>query len=168
MKQIGIINEHNFSREKINKLPIRKKVRGVIYKNKNTLICIEEDGYGIKNILKLPGGSVEKNESNLKAIKREILEETGYEIDNIKCIGFIENVRKEYNYHMTYFVAKTKGKKKRLKLTDAELVVGTKPIEINTETALKRIKAEYNKVKNDSSLRDIMVFNELNKKELYG
>ena len=163
MKKIGTINEHNFSREKINKLPIRKKVRGLIYKNKNTLVCVEEDGYGIKHILKLPGGSVEKNESNIKAIKREILEETGYEIGNVKCIGFIENIRKEHNFHMTYYVAKTKGKQKKIKLTAEELVVGTKPIEINTETALKRIKAEYNKVKNDSSLRDIMVFNELNK-----
>jgi len=163
MKKIGIINEHNFSREKINKLPIRKKVRGLIYKNKNTLVCIEEDGYGIKNLLKLPGGSVEKYESSIKAIKREILEETGYEIDNIKHIGFIENIRKEYVLHMTYYVAKTKGKKKGLKLTAEELNVGTKPIEINIGTAFKRIKSEYGKVKNDSSLRDIMVFNELNK-----
>ena len=163
MKKIGIINDHNFSREKIKKLSIRKKVRGLIYKNKNTLICIEEDGYGIKQILKLPGGTVEKNESNIKAIKREIYEETGYKIDNIKCIGFIENIRKEYFLHITYYVAKTKGKQKELKLTAGELEVGTKPIKINVETALKRIKAEYNKVQNDSSLRDIMVFNELNK-----
>ena len=89
MKKIGIINEHNFSKEKISKLPLRKKVRGLIYKNKNTLVCIEENGYNIKNLLKLPGGSVEKNESNIKAIKREILEETGYGIEDIKCIGFI-------------------------------------------------------------------------------
>jgi len=163
MKKIGIINEHNFSKEKICKLPIRKKVRGIIYKNNNTLVCIEENGYGIKHLLKLPGGSVEKNESNIKAIKREILEETGYEIDNIKCIGFIENIRKEYNLHITYYVAKTKGKEKELKLTADELDFGTKPIEINIETALKRIKDEYNKGQHNSSLRDIMVFNELNK-----
>ena len=135
MKKIGVINEHNFSKEKISKLPIRKKVRGIIFKNKNTLICIEEDGYGIKHLLKLPGGSVEKNESNIKAIKREILEETGYEIDDIKCLGFIENIRKEYFLHMTYYVAKTKGEKKELKLTNEELEVGTKPIEINIELA---------------------------------
>lgn len=164
MKKIGIINEHNFSREKIAKLPIRKKVRGVIYKNKNTLICIEEDGYKkIKHLLKLPGGSVEKNESNLRAVKREILEETGYEIDDIKCIGFIENIRKEYVLQIAYYVAKTKGKKKKLKLTAAELDFGTKPIEINTEMALRRIENEYKKARHDSSLRDIMVFNELNK-----
>jgi ADP-ribose pyrophosphatase YjhB (NUDIX family) len=163
MKKIGIINEHNFSREKINKLPIRKKVRGLIYKNKNILVCIEENGYGVKKLLKLPGGSVEKNESNIKAIKREILEETGYEIDNIKCIGFIENIRKEFVIHITYYMAKTKGKKKELKLTAEELNVGTKPIEIEVEMALERIKIEYNKAHNDSSLRDIMVFNELNK-----
>jgi len=163
MKKIGIINEHNFSKEKINKLPIHKKVRGVIFKNKNTLICIEENGYGIKHLLKLPGGSVEKNESNIKAIKREILEETGYEIDDIKCLGFIENIRKEYAIHITYYKVKTKGKKKKLKLTDEELEVETKPIVINIEIAKKRIKDEYSKAHNDSSLRDIMVFNELNK-----
>jgi len=163
MKKIGIINEHNFSIAKINKLPIQKKVRGLIFKNKNTLICIEEDFYGTKHLLKLPGGSVEKNESNLKAIKREILEETGYEIDNIKCIGFIENIRKEYVLHLTYYVAKIKGKQKELKLTAGELEFGTKPIEINIEKALKRIKDEYEKGGHDSSLKDIMVFNELSK-----
>lgn len=161
MKKIGIINEHNFSEEKINKLPIRKKVRGLIFKNKNTLVCIEENGYGIKHLLKLPGGSVEKNESNIKAIQREILEETGYKIGDIKCIGFIENIRKEYAIHITYYVAETKGNKKELKLTDEELIVETKPIEINIETAKKRFKNEYNKAHNDSSLRDIMVLDKL-------
>lgn len=157
MKKIGIINEHNFPRNKINKLPIHKKVRGVIFKNKNTLVCIEENGYGIKHLLKLPGGSVENNESNIKAIKREILEETGYEIDNIKCLGFIENIRKEYAIHITYYVAKTKGKKRKLKLTDEELMVETKPIEIEIEKAKKRFKNEYSKAHNDSSLRDMMM-----------
>jgi len=163
MKKIGIINEHNFSIEKIDKLPIRKKVRGLIFKNKNILVCIEENGYGIKHLLKLPGGSIEKNESNIKAIKREILEETGYEIGDIRCLGFIENIRKEYAIHIIYYMAKTKGKKKKIKLTDEELKVETKPIEIDIEVAKKRFKVEYNKSHNDSSLRDIMVFNELNK-----
>ncbi len=163
MKKIGIINEHNFSIEKISRLPIRKKVRGLIYKNKNTLICIEENGYGVKNLLKLPGGSVEKNEGNIKAIKREILEETGYEIDGIRCIGFIENIRKEYSIHITYYTARTKGKKKKLKLTAEELKVETKPIEIDIEIAKKRFNSEYSKAHNDSSLRDIMILDELNK-----
>lgn len=163
MKKIGIINEYNFSTEEIKKIPIRKKVRGLIFKNKNTLICVQENGREIKHLLKLPGGSVEKNESNVKAIKREILEETGYEIDNIKLIGYIENIRKEDSIHIIYYMAKIKGKKKKLKLTDGELKVGTKPIEMDIEIAKKRFKNEYNKVKNDSSLRDIMVFNELKK-----
>lgn len=163
MKKIGIINEHNFSIEKINRLPIRKKVRCLVYKNKNTLVCIEENSYGVKNLLKFPGGSVEKNESNIKAIKREILEETGYEIDDIKCFGFIENIRKEYAIHIVYYKAKTKGRKKKSKLTNKELKVETKPIEIDIEIVKKRFNSEYNKTNNDSSLRDIMILNELNK-----
>lgn len=163
MKKIGIINEHNFSKEKINKLPIRKKVRGLIFKNKNTIVCIEENGYGVKHLLKLPGGSIEKNESSIKAIKREILEETGYEIDDIKCLGYIENIRREYAIHIIYYMAKTKGKKQKLKLTEEELKVETKPIEIDIKKAEKRFKDEYRRAKNDSSLRDIMVFDKLNK-----
>ncbi len=159
MKKIGIINEHNFSKEKIKELPIRKKVRGLVCKNKDTLVCIEENGYGTKHLLKLPGGSVEKNESNIKAIRREILEETGYEIDNIKCIGFIENIRREYVINIVYYTAKTKGKKKKLQLTDEELIVGTRPIEIDKEVVKNRFQKEYNKSHNDSSLRDIMVLN---------
>ena len=64
---------------------------------------------------------------------------------------------------MTYYVAKTKGEKKELKLTNEELEVGTKPIEINIELALKRMKDEYDEGQYNSSLRDIIVFNELNK-----
>lgn len=161
MKKIGVINEHNLSQAQIKKLPIRKKVRGLIYKNTNTLVCTEENARTIKNLLKLPGGSVEKKESNIKAIKREILEETGYEIGDIKCIGFIENVRKENVVHITYYTAKTKGRKKKLKLTEEELKFKAKPIEIEVEMAFKRIKNEYNKVQNDSSLRDIIMFNKL-------
>lgn len=163
MKKIGGINEHNFSREEINKLPIRKKVRGLIFKDNDTLVCVEENGYGVKHLLKLPGGGLENNESNLEGIRREILEETGYKLDEIECIGYIENVRKEYVLHIIYYKAKTKGKKGVLKLTEEELKVETKPIEINFKIALERIKNEYSKVKNDSSLRDIMAFNELNK-----
>lgn len=162
MKNIGIINEHNFSKEKIKKLPIHKKVRGFIYKDKNTLICIEEDGYGVKQLLKLPGGSIEKKESVLKAIRREVLEETGYTIYNIKRIGSVQNIRRDHIVDTTYYTAKIKGKNKGLKLTTTEKERGTKIIEINTKIALKRIKDEYIKAHNDSSMRDLLVFYELN------
>ena len=91
MKKIGFINEHNYTKEQIEKLPIHKKVRGIIFKDKNTLICMEETFYGIKHLLGLPGGTVDKGESYIKAFKREILEETGYEVKDIKFIGFLDN-----------------------------------------------------------------------------
>lgn len=164
MKKIGTINEHNFSLDIISKLPIRKKVRGIIFKNKYTLICVEENGYGVKHLLKLPGGSVEKNESNIKAIKREILEETGYEIDNLKCLGYIENIRNEYVIQITYYTANTKGRKKKINLTAEELAVEARPIEIEASAVFERLNYEYNKARNDSSLRDILVFNKLKMK----
>lgn len=161
MKKIGIINQHNLSKGEIKNLPIREKVRGLIYKNKDTVICIQEDGYGVKKLLKLPGGSIEKGESKIKAIKREIREETGYDILDIKCIGFIENIRSNHVLNMTYYTAKTVGRQKKLELTKGELEVGTKPINMNLKKAIKRIQKEHDKSHNDSSLRDIMVFKEL-------
>lgn len=161
MKKIGTINEHNLSKKEIDKLPVFQKVRGLIYKNKDTLICIQEDGYGVKKLLKLPGGTVEKRESKIKAIKREIMEETGYDIVDIKCIGYIENIRRNHIINVTYYMAKTIGKQKKIQLTEEELIVGTMPLDININLAIKRLNKEYNKSHNDSSLRDIMAFNEI-------
>ena len=161
MKKIGIINEHNFSKEKISKLPIYKKVRGLIFKDKNTLICVEETSHNIKNLLGLPGGTVENKENNLKAFNREVLEETGYIIKNIKPIGVIEVIRKTYISYTTCYIAKTKGRKQKTKLTRDEIGVNTKQIEINLRKAINRIKSEYNKSPNDNSLRSLMILDNI-------
>ena len=50
-----------------------------------------------------PGGRVEVGESNLKAIKREILEETGLSIDIFHPVHSIDF--EEHNYCLNVFVA---------------------------------------------------------------
>lgn len=157
MRTLGIINEHNLTKEQINKLPIHKKVRGLIFKNKNTLVCVEENSHGVENLLGFPGGTVEDKESDINAFKREILEETGYRIENIKLIGVIEVVKKKHISYTTCYIAKTKGKKQKINLTEQEIDVNTKPIEIDFKKAIKRIKAEYNKSPNYNSLRSLMI-----------
>lgn len=157
MKKIGILNEHNFSNKKIKKLPIHKKVRGVIFKDKKKILCVEENFYGIKHLLGLPGGTVDKGETYIKAFKREILEETGYEIKNIKFLGSLDNVRSKYVTHILCYTAETNGKKGLIQLTKAELVAKTKSFEINIEKAIQKIKSQYKKHPNDSSLRSLMI-----------
>lgn len=161
MKILGIINEHNLTKEQINKLPVHKKVRGVLFKNKDILVCVEETSHKIENLLGLPGGTVEKNETNLKAFKREVLEETGYNIKNIKVIGVIKVIRKKYVSFTTCYMAETAGKRMPLKLTKDEIKVNTKSIEINKKKAINRIKSEYNKSPNDNSLRSLIILDSI-------
>jgi ADP-ribose pyrophosphatase YjhB (NUDIX family) len=47
------------------------------------------------NYYKLPGGGIEKGESLGQALAREMLEETGCEIEVVSDLGFITELRKE-------------------------------------------------------------------------
>lgn len=56
----------------------------------------------------LPGGSVENNESIVEALKREVIEETGQEIENIQYVLTSYSI-KEYSIALI-FIAKIKCK----------------------------------------------------------
>jgi len=51
------------------------------------LLVINKNGGPYINRYDLPGGSLEEGESLLNALKREVHEETGYEIEAVKQIG---------------------------------------------------------------------------------
>ena len=82
-----------------NDLPNRKRytVRGLLIKdNQVGLLHIKGDDplFGKRNHLETPGGGIDDNESPIDALKREILEETGYTIKDIK---YVTTVAVEYN-----------------------------------------------------------------------
>lgn len=53
-----------------------------------------------------PGGHLEVNEDPIEAAKREVLEETGLELYNIKTLGYSSNIFKDCGKHyITLFVA---------------------------------------------------------------
>lgn len=75
----------------------RKTVRALLLNdNKIGLLHIkgDEPDFGIRNHLETPGGGIDDNESPIDALKREILEETGY---TIKDIVYITTIAVEYN-----------------------------------------------------------------------
>lgn len=54
----------------------------------NKYILEKQFRYPINKItIEIPAGKADKNETPLKALKREVLEETGYTIKNIKSLG---------------------------------------------------------------------------------
>lgn len=70
--------------------------------------------------IELPGGVVEKDESFEEGIKRELLEETGYEFDEIKPLGVI-SANPSTNTNLMHMFLATGGKKiKEQSLDDNE------------------------------------------------
>jgi len=163
MKTIKVINEHNLSADKINKLPIHKKARGVVYVDENTIVCIEENSHGVIHLLGLPGGGVEKDEDDIKAFRREVKEETGYEIEDIVALGTIELVKKRYRSITNCYTAKIKGEIAEQEFTEEEKEIETRSINISINNAAARISEEYDKKPNNNSLRSIIILKEVMK-----
>lgn len=160
MKIIEVINEHNLSTEEINKLPIHKKVRGIVLVNKKTLVCVEENSYGIVHLLGLPGGGIEKDEGDMEAFRREVKEETGYEIEDVLPLGIIKLVKKDQLSVTNCYIAKTKGKRGNQAFTEEERKVGARSLELSFNDTVFRVSEEYDKNPNNNSLRSILILKE--------
>ncbi|MDF2036148.1 NUDIX domain-containing protein [Cytobacillus oceanisediminis] len=63
---------------------IRKGAYAVIFNSENEKVLTVQTQSGHYF---LPGGGIEKGESEIECLKREVLEETGYEISNFFFIG---------------------------------------------------------------------------------
>ncbi len=65
-------------------------VVAVAMKDENTILMVKQYRYAIQKVsLELPAGKLEKGEDVHEAIKRELLEETGYRAKNWKDLGYI-------------------------------------------------------------------------------
>ncbi len=59
-------------------------VRAIVFRGDDVLVMRNRDGVHI-----LPGGRIERGESQEEALRREIVEEAGIEITNIRRVGFV-------------------------------------------------------------------------------
>jgi 8-oxo-dGTP diphosphatase len=75
------MNAIQFGEEIINPIN-RLSVYGVILNESKQILVANVNGK-----YHLPGGGIDAGEDDIQALKREILEETGYEITDIKLIG---------------------------------------------------------------------------------
>lgn len=80
MKKI-INNNYNLKEEEITE--VVKRVKVIIINSKNEILL----GYS-HNIYQFPGRHVEENEELIDAVKREVREETGIELQEIESIPF--------------------------------------------------------------------------------
>ena len=88
----------------------------IIFENDSVLL-VERAGDPLKGYWSLPGGLVETGESILAALHREMLEETGLEIEPLYRFDIFERImndadgRAEYHYILVDYVCKITGGK---------------------------------------------------------
>ena len=93
----------------------RNIVRAVVYNDNFEIVLMKVhcfDDFGERDLYETPGGGVEKGETLLEALHREIGEELGATIDKVEEIGRIEDyynlIYRKNNNH--YFLAHISGK----------------------------------------------------------
>ena len=83
--KILVHNNDNLTKEDINDCVYR--MRGLIINSKNEVLL----GY-CNGTYQFPGGHLEKNETKIECLKREILEETGMELNIKNIIPFAQSL----------------------------------------------------------------------------
>lgn len=159
---IGIENQLN------KKTVKRHAVRAIIYKD-DKLLMIRTN----KNDVKFPGGGKKSNESDKVALKREVLEETGYELKSVEdfVVRVVQRKNDQYDpnaiFEMTsdYYFASLNGIYRGQLLDDYEKDLDFKPVWISIESAIQ-INTEHLKKDqaNPWTMRELEILKYINDK----
>ncbi|MFA5954756.1 MAG: NUDIX domain-containing protein [Patescibacteria group bacterium] len=119
----------------------RKAARAVVFDESNNVALLNVTA---KHFHKLPGGGIEQGEDIEMALRREVLEEIGCAIENIRDLGIIEEYRnREALYQASYcFVADLVHEKGIPQLEDGEKADGFEPEWMSLEEAIETLQNE--------------------------
>ena len=95
MRQLALLDQHQLGLREASDQPIsytRRAARAVLFNAAGQVAIMHFTATGS---YKLPGGGIDEGEDTVAALHREIREETGYEITDIKELGEVV----EYRYY---------------------------------------------------------------------
>ncbi|MDB5239334.1 MAG: hypothetical protein JWO00_669 [Candidatus Parcubacteria bacterium] len=127
----------------------RITAKAVVFNERNEIALI---GNAVHDLLLLPGGGIDAEESVINGLRRECLEEIGYHVSIDQFLGKTEDFRSRDGRHtISYgYVARTESQAQS-DLTDNEKSVGTYVAWVSFSEALKRLKLQQDKIKQESN-----------------
>lgn len=156
MKTISTLVNGKISKKGIKNTADWKKrtaARAIILDNQNKIPLLWSNKY---LFYKIPGGGIENGENIIKALKREIMEELGIKIKNIKPLGEIKEYHtKNKYYQISYcFTAKVKKKVKNPKYTENEK---SAEMELKWLTKHEALEAMKNNIPKEQDYKSIQL-----------
>lgn len=130
----------------LNNPVTRNSARGIVIRNDGKIAVLYKQKM---NEYKLPGGGMDEEEQPIETFKREILEEVGCEINNIKLLGYTEEQKSKTNFkQISYVYSGTVSKDLGvLNLTEKEIGEGSKILWVEPQEALKLIESSIENLK---------------------
>ncbi len=149
MERIAVIKDEDIGEiSKNNKEPkIRIGARGIVVRFDGKIALFFEEK---KGDYKLPGGGIEGDEMPEQTFAREVYEEVGCEVCEIKEIATIEEERSHADFKQIshVFVSKLKKDLEELHLTAKERVWGGNMRWVEPKEALELVEKSFNELKN--------------------
>ncbi len=140
-------------------MPVHEgEVRGlsvvIIKRGNQVLVSPGHDDVQGTNFYRLPGGGIEFGETSLEAVKREIYEELGAELEHIRLLEVVENI---FNYngkagheisfvYVAEFVDKNLYQQESFKIIDSSEEFEAIWVEINDDNINKILPGDFKKI----------------------
>ena len=149
MKLLFKITDYDITEQSFKELPnynLRKVARGIIIREDGKIAILYKSN---KNEYKLVGGGIEDNEEPKDAFIREVLEETGCEIEITDELGKVEEYRnkKEFKQISYVYIGKVIKDTKKINYTEKEINEGAKLLWLEPNIALEYMNNCYNNLK---------------------